>query len=237
MARALDVIGDRWTLVLVSQSAPRAAGFQELRVRTGIAPRVLSSRLRELVSAGIRGDRGRRVRARSTRVTEQGRTLEPIIASIGAMVDFRGSRDLEIDPTRFTETSAQSVIEALPFLLREERARGVDLTFEIRLTGQGGRRVDGADLTTAVHRSSGVRRAAQTFATRPTPADLVRRRARASRRPRRLSSAVLMTKEGGTRSDGRTSSIRFLAGTPLEDLPSSDEPELAARDRREGPAC
>jgi hypothetical protein len=35
-------------------------------------------------------------------------------------------------------TSARSVLESLPFLLREERAAGVDLTFEIRLTGLGG---------------------------------------------------------------------------------------------------
>jgi hypothetical protein len=30
------------------------------------------------------------------------------------------------------------VLEALPFMVREERARGVDLTFEIRLEGEGG---------------------------------------------------------------------------------------------------
>jgi len=38
----------------------------------------------------------------------------------------------------FTETSAQSILESLPFLLREDRALGVDLTFEIRLSGTGG---------------------------------------------------------------------------------------------------
>ncbi len=32
----------------------------------------------------------------------------------------------------------QSILESLPFLLREDRARSVDLTFEIRLTGAGG---------------------------------------------------------------------------------------------------
>ena len=41
-------------------------------------------------------------------------------------------------PARFTETSAQSILESLPFLLREDRAQGVDVTFEIRLTGAGG---------------------------------------------------------------------------------------------------
>jgi hypothetical protein len=43
-----------------------------------------------------------------------------------------------VDPKRFTETSTQSVLEALPFMVREDRSRGVDLTFEIRLNGPGG---------------------------------------------------------------------------------------------------
>ena len=137
VARALDVIGDRWTLVLMWHLILEPRGFQELRFRTGIAPRVLSSRLRDLVTAGFvegRASGGRSLYA----VTEQGRSLEPIISAVARWYVFQGMRDLEIDPTRFTDTSAQSVIEALPFLLREERARDVDLTFEIRLTGQGG---------------------------------------------------------------------------------------------------
>ena len=71
-------------------------------------------------------------------VTEFGRSLEPIIASVARWYVFQGMRDLEIDPSRFNETSAQSVLEALPFLLREDRARDVELIFEIRLTGHGG---------------------------------------------------------------------------------------------------
>ena len=45
VARALEVIGDRWTLVLVRQLLIAPRGFQDLRMRTGIAPRVLSGRL------------------------------------------------------------------------------------------------------------------------------------------------------------------------------------------------
>ena len=116
-------------------SEPR--GFQELRVRTGIAPRVLSSRLRDLVAAGFVESVAMGARSLYA-VTEQGRSLEPIIASVARWYVFQGMRDLEIDPSRFNETSAQSVLEALPFLLREERARDVELIFEIRLTGHGG---------------------------------------------------------------------------------------------------
>ncbi len=137
VARALEVIGDRWTLVLVRQLLDSPRGFQELRMRTGIAPRVLSSRLRELVAKGFVqsvAEGSRSVYA----VTEQGRELEPIIVSIGRWWIRRGLVHLDVDPNRFTETSALSVLEALPFMVREDRARGVDLTFEIRLEGPGG---------------------------------------------------------------------------------------------------
>ena len=53
VARALEVIGDRWTLVLIRQLLGGPKGFQELRMRTGIAPRVLSSRLKQLTDDGF----------------------------------------------------------------------------------------------------------------------------------------------------------------------------------------
>ena len=66
-ARGLDVIGDRWTLVLVRHLLGARRGFQELRKRTGIAPRVLSARLRQLAADGLRRVRRATARARSTR--------------------------------------------------------------------------------------------------------------------------------------------------------------------------
>ncbi len=137
VARALEVIGDRWTLVLVRQLIGGPKGFQELRLRTGIAPRVLSARLRQLAADGFVESVAEGSRSLYA-VTEQGRSLEPIIAAIARWWTRHGLEDLDIDPARFTETSAQSILESLPFLLREDRARSVDLTFEIRLTGAGG---------------------------------------------------------------------------------------------------
>jgi len=138
VARALDRLGDRWTLVLIRQLLGGPKGFQELRVRTGIAPRVLSARLRQLMEEGwvkqVDGGSGRPPYA----VTEQGRTLEPIVAALARWWVRHAMEDHVADFGPFTETSAQSILEALPFLLREEPARGVDVTFEIRLSGPGG---------------------------------------------------------------------------------------------------
>jgi DNA-binding HxlR family transcriptional regulator len=137
VARALDVIGDRWRLVLVRHLLLGPKGFQELRVRTGIAPRVLSSRLRELVRQGFVKSVAEGSRS-AYAVTDRGRSLEPIVASIARWFTRHGIDALQIDTSQFTETSPQSILESLPFLLREERARDADVTFEIRLTGSGG---------------------------------------------------------------------------------------------------
>jgi DNA-binding HxlR family transcriptional regulator len=137
VARGLDVIGDRWTLVLVRHLLGANRGFQELRKRTGIAPRVLSSRLRQLVADGFVETVAEGSRS-SYALTEEGRSLEPIVSAIARWWIRHGLEVLDIDAKAFTETSPQSVLESLPFMLREDVARDVDVTFEIRLTGEGG---------------------------------------------------------------------------------------------------
>jgi DNA-binding HxlR family transcriptional regulator len=133
VARALDLIGERWTLVLVRHLLGGPRGFQELRTRTGIAPRVLTNRLRQMterglvetVEVGTRSHYG---------LTSYGHSLEPIV---GAIARWWVQNAMEAHGP-FSETSAASVVESLPFLLREERAAGVRIRYEIRLTGQGG---------------------------------------------------------------------------------------------------
>jgi len=137
VARALDRIGDRWTLVLIRHLLGGPKGFQELRQRTGIAPRVLSARLRQLAEREwiTTVEEG----ARSLyAVTERGRTLEPMVAAIARWWVDHAMEEHITDFGAFTETSAQSILESLPFLLREDVAREAAVTFEIRLSGAGG---------------------------------------------------------------------------------------------------
>jgi DNA-binding HxlR family transcriptional regulator len=49
----LDLLGRRWALRLVWELRRSTLAFSELRERTGISPSVLSSRLGELVDAGV----------------------------------------------------------------------------------------------------------------------------------------------------------------------------------------
>ncbi len=137
VARALEAIGDRWTLVLVRQLLRTSMGFQELRVRTGIAPRVLSSRLRQLIQDGFVESVSEGSRSLYA-ASDKGRSLEPIISAIARWWIHDGMEALDIDTRKFTTTSPQSILESLPFLLREDSAREAEVTFEIRLTGEGG---------------------------------------------------------------------------------------------------
>jgi len=137
VGRAMDIIGDRWTLVLVRHLLDGPRGFQELRVRSGIAPRVLSARLRRLVANGY-VERLRDGARPTYQLTEWGRSLEPVITAAARWYLQHGLAHLEVNPRRFSATSAQSILESLPFMVREERAKGVDLIFEVRLTGPGG---------------------------------------------------------------------------------------------------
>ncbi len=133
VARALDLIGERWTLVLVRHLLPAPRGFQELRTRTGIAPRVLATRLRQMAERGLVEPvevGGRSVYG----LTERGRSLGPIVREI-ARWWVAHAMD-ETGP--FSDTAAASVVEALPFLLREERAKGTHMIYELRLLGLGG---------------------------------------------------------------------------------------------------
>lgn len=53
VARALNVVGDRWTQLLIQEAFRGASGFEELRGRVGASRNTLSDRLRGLVASGV----------------------------------------------------------------------------------------------------------------------------------------------------------------------------------------
>jgi len=80
LARGLDVIGDRWTLLIVRelllQGPSRYAELQ--RGLPGIATNLLADRLRELESSGVVTRKDGLVS-----LTSRGRQLEPVMRAIG----------------------------------------------------------------------------------------------------------------------------------------------------------
>ncbi len=53
VARTVDLVGDRWSLLIVRDAMDGPASFTELRQRLGIARNILADRLRRLVDDGI----------------------------------------------------------------------------------------------------------------------------------------------------------------------------------------
>lgn len=53
IARAMDAVGDRWTLLLLREAYYGVRRFDEFQYYVGLAPNILSSRLKKLVDAGI----------------------------------------------------------------------------------------------------------------------------------------------------------------------------------------
>jgi DNA-binding HxlR family transcriptional regulator len=87
IARALDVVGDRWTFLIVRELLLRGAcRYTDLRNGLpGIATNLLADRLRELESAGLvrREEAPPPVATALFRLTQAGLELEPVLRAIG----------------------------------------------------------------------------------------------------------------------------------------------------------
>src|SRR5260221_10352536 len=87
IAKALDVIGDRWTMLIIRDLLTRGpCGYPDLKNGLpGIATNLLSSRIRELESAGLieREDAPPPIATTLFRLTEAGAQLQPALDAIG----------------------------------------------------------------------------------------------------------------------------------------------------------
>lgn len=83
VARAVDLVGDRWSLLIVRDAMDGATAFTEFRQGLGIARNILTDRLRRLVEHGILDKRaaadGRR---HDYRLTEAGRDLFTAVVAL-----------------------------------------------------------------------------------------------------------------------------------------------------------
>jgi DNA-binding HxlR family transcriptional regulator len=87
IARALEVLGDRWTLlVLRDADLGGLTRFADFRARLGIASDVLTDRLAALVEAGVMEKRPYREKGARTRfgyhLTPAGRRLRVVLAAL-----------------------------------------------------------------------------------------------------------------------------------------------------------
>lgn len=53
LVRAVEVIGDRWSILLVGEAYRGVARFDEFQLCMGVATNILSTRLKKLIDAGV----------------------------------------------------------------------------------------------------------------------------------------------------------------------------------------
>ena len=134
VAKALDVVGDRWTLLIVRELLLLGpARYTDLRNGLpGIATNLLVVRLRELEAAGLvtREEVAPPAPATLFRLTERGEALEPAIAALGVWAGplMAECRDDE---------AVRSHWLALPIrlYLTDSQPHGPPITIEVR-TGE-----------------------------------------------------------------------------------------------------
>jgi DNA-binding HxlR family transcriptional regulator len=133
LAKALDVLGERWTLLVIRQLMFGPQRFTDLEAGLpGVPPSLLSSRLKELSDAGLVGRRTLPPPAASTvyELSDAGRELEGSIVSLARWGGRFGPPVTEEDIV-----NAQCMALGLRWLFRPEAAKHVRATYELRAFG------------------------------------------------------------------------------------------------------
>ncbi len=130
IARALDVVGDRWALLVVRELIFGPKRFLQLRDGLhGISPNVLSQRLRDLEDAGLVRHEMLEPPASVAvyELTPRGRALEPVLLELGRW----GSQEPVITAH---ELSVSALLVALKTVF--DPACAADATYALRVDGQ-----------------------------------------------------------------------------------------------------
>jgi DNA-binding HxlR family transcriptional regulator len=133
VARALDLVGERWALLVVRELLLGPKRFTDLR--TGlphVGPDILAQRLRELEDAGLlrRGTLPPPAGSRIYELTDRGRELEPVVVALGRF----GS--VAPFPPGDATIGVDAVVVALKSLFAPAAADGADTTYALRLGEQ-----------------------------------------------------------------------------------------------------
>jgi DNA-binding HxlR family transcriptional regulator/putative sterol carrier protein len=129
-AHALDLIGERWALLVVRELLLGPKRFTDLRAGLpGVSPNVLAQRLRELEQAGVvrRSKLPPPAASRVYKLTEWGKELEPVIISLGRWGARSPSRP------RDAALGVDSLVLSLRTMFDPRAAEGLMASYELRL--------------------------------------------------------------------------------------------------------
>lgn len=119
LARSLDRVGDRWTLLIVRELLLGDRTFRDLEeALEGIGPSLLTKRLSEMADDGIveRNDAPKRSKRVDYRLTATGRSLEPVIVELirwGTTWMLSGPGDDRVD-ARWAPLALRALLDGVP---------------------------------------------------------------------------------------------------------------------------
>ena len=130
VARSLDVVGERWALLVVRELLLGPKRFSDLLAGLPDAsPNVVSQRLRDLTEHGVvrRRDVGPPTRVRLYELTDWGRELEPVVLHLGRW----GARAPQ--PATRRPLGIASLVLSLKTAFDPSRADDESATYELRI--------------------------------------------------------------------------------------------------------
>jgi DNA-binding HxlR family transcriptional regulator len=115
IGRAMEILGEKWTIVVLREVFNGIRRFDDMRVRTQIPRQVLANRLAMLVDKGVLGrvpyqEPGARVR-HEYRLTPKGFDLYPVLIAVAEWGD-RYLADPEGPPLEFVHRDCGSPVHA-----------------------------------------------------------------------------------------------------------------------------
>lgn len=133
IARALDVVGERWALLVVRELLFGPKRFADLhRGLPGMSQNVLTQRLRDLEESGVLARRRDLppVTGFVYDLTGRGRDLEPVLLALG-----RWGSPLRPGPDSASELSPDALVVALRTTFHPDAAVGFHASIQLRLPG------------------------------------------------------------------------------------------------------
>ncbi len=135
IARALDVVGDRWTLLIMRELTIGDQRFTDLRTNLpGIPPNLLSHRLKELTENGLVTTKELPPPAARTvyTVTEMGRSVTPVLRSL-----IRFGTSFLAPPDEHTPTRPETtIVTAVRAFYDRDAAGDLDQYYVIEIDGK-----------------------------------------------------------------------------------------------------
>jgi DNA-binding HxlR family transcriptional regulator/putative sterol carrier protein len=129
-AHALDLVGERWALLVVRELLLGPKRFTDLRAGLpGVSPNVLAQRLRELERAGVvrREKLPPPAASRVYELTEWGEELEPVITQLGRW----GARSPSM--SHDATIGVDSIVLALRTMFDPRAAEGLEASYKLQL--------------------------------------------------------------------------------------------------------